>query len=112
MKTVHAAQPGSMDDISLNGVLQRLSGLERGRFGSGDLHGLLGLGVEPCPRRPLHDLKGPEADQLDFIAALEGVTHGGGKGVQRGLAVFFGQAAFFSHNGDQFTFVHDAAPFC
>ena len=112
MKIVHAAEPGSMDDISLNGVLQRLSGLERGRFGSGDLHGLLGLGIEPCPCRPFPDLEGPEPHQLDFIAALEGVPHGGGKSVQRGLAVFFGQAAFFSHNGDQFTFVHDAAPFC
>lgn len=77
MKIAHAAQPGGMGDLSPDGVFQRLSGLERGRFGGGNLHSLLGLGIKPCPRCPFPDLKGPEPHQLDFIAALESVPHGG-----------------------------------
>ena len=65
--------PGSGQPCLLDGVLERLAGGELGYFFRPDLDLFAGLGVAAYAGSALGDSKGPEANQRNLVALLQGI---------------------------------------
>ena len=92
----------SFEGVSANDVLERLAGLEGRDLGSGDLDLGTGGGVAADALGAGLDLKRAKADELDFLAFLEGCGDGVESGGDDGFGFLLGNAGLFSGSSNEF----------
>ena len=91
-------------------VLKSLAGLETGNPGSGNLDGLLGVGIAADAGLPILGFENAKAGDLNLIALDEGGGDSIDGGVQNTLGILLGQAGAFGTGGNQFGFIHNGIP--
>ena len=116
-KAKNAPQEHTLCDASLrkrellvHRVLELLAGLEHGALAGGDLHGLLGGGVDALVRGALLHLEGAKAHQRDLLALGQGLGDAVENGRDDLVGILAGQAALLGHGGDEFSFIHEYKP--
>ncbi|CAN4016103.1 Defence against restriction A C-terminal domain-containing protein, partial [Dysosmobacter welbionis] len=86
------------------------AGLEHGHYRSGDLNGLLGLGVAAHAGGTLLDLEGSKAHQLHLVAVFQGGSDGVKRGGHNSLGLLLGNVGRSGDRIDEFSFVHGCYP--
>ena len=90
----------------LESLLEGVAGLEGRALGGGDVDSLTGHGVAALPGGALTDLETAEADDLDLVAALEGVNDGIESGVDGRVRVLLGEISLCGNFIDKLSLVH------
>ena len=88
-------------------VLQSLAGLETGHPGSGNLDGLLGVGVAADASLPILGLENAEAGNLHLLTLDKRGGDAVNLGIQSTLGILFAHAGTLGAGGDQFGFIHN-----
>ena len=88
-------------------VLQGFADLESSGLAGRDFDRFAGAGIAGAAGGAFLGFKGAKADQLHFVASLQGFgnhVHKSGQGL---FSVLLGQFSFLSQSGDQLRFVHE-----
>ena len=81
--------------LLLHGILQSLAGLEGGDLAGGDLHSLLGLGIDAGALSTLLHLKRAEAHDLHLTVGLHALSDGSKGSGNSDLSILLSSKSIF-----------------